>query len=159
MSDLAWAMTYHQNLKLHLNAGYFDFALFYEGVLPMPAKLRANIEYKFYQSGHTVYANEAAEGTAREYCRLHSPGRPLVRRLIDGPYTVPAWRDRVCRLPGPAWWPSRNDCLRYRAARLVRVYSAATGCGCVTGGPSARISASHGPGKRPRLTLSREKMW
>jgi hypothetical protein len=35
-----------------------------------------------------------------------------------------------------------------------RGYSAATGCG--TGGPSALISASHGPGKRPRLTLSRE---
>jgi hypothetical protein len=48
------AMTHNPNLKLQLNAGYFDLALFYEGILPMPVKLRANIEYKFYQSGHTV---------------------------------------------------------------------------------------------------------
>jgi len=26
----------------------------------MPTKLQANIEYKFYQSGHMVYAHEAA---------------------------------------------------------------------------------------------------
>ncbi len=36
-------------------------------------------------------------------------------------------------------------------------YPAATGC--ATGAPSARISASHGPGKRPRPVLSRVKMW
>jgi carboxypeptidase C (cathepsin A) len=66
MPDLAWAMKYNPNLKVQLNAGYFDLATpFYEGVyemrqLPMPAKLQANIEYKFYQSGHMVYANEAA---------------------------------------------------------------------------------------------------
>jgi len=28
--------------------------------LPMPAKLQATIEYKFYQSGHMVYAPEPA---------------------------------------------------------------------------------------------------
>ncbi len=66
MPDLAWAMKYNPNLKVQLNAGYFDLATpFYEGVyemrqLPMPAKLQANIEYKFYQSGHMVYAHEAA---------------------------------------------------------------------------------------------------
>jgi carboxypeptidase C (cathepsin A) len=66
MPDLAWAMKYNPNLKVQLNAGYFDLATpFYEGVyemrqLPMPAKLQANIEYKFYQSGHMVFANEAA---------------------------------------------------------------------------------------------------
>ena len=38
------------------------------------------------------------------------------------------------------------------------VYCAATGCGCA-GGPSALISASHGPGKRPRPVFSRVKMW
>jgi carboxypeptidase C (cathepsin A) len=66
MTDLAWAMKYNPNLKIQLNAGYFDLATpFYQGVyemrqLPMPAKLQANIEYKFYQSGHMVYAHEAA---------------------------------------------------------------------------------------------------
>jgi carboxypeptidase C (cathepsin A) len=66
MSDLAWAMKYNPNLKIQLNAGYFDLATpFYEGIyemrqLPMPAKLQDNIEYKFYQSGHMVYAHEPA---------------------------------------------------------------------------------------------------
>ena len=66
MPDLAWAMKYNPNLKVQLNAGYFDLATpFYEGIyemrqLPMPAKLQTNIEYKFYQSGHMVYAHEAA---------------------------------------------------------------------------------------------------
>ena len=66
MSDLAWAMKYNSNLKIQLNAGYFDLATpFFEGIyemrqLPMPAKLQDNIEYKFYQSGHMVYAHEAA---------------------------------------------------------------------------------------------------
>jgi carboxypeptidase C (cathepsin A) len=28
--------------------------------LPIPAKLQNNIEFKFYESGHMVYAHEAA---------------------------------------------------------------------------------------------------
>ncbi len=66
MPDLATAMKYNPNLKVQLNAGYFDLATpFYEGVyemqhLPIPAKLQANIEYKFYDSGHMVYAHESA---------------------------------------------------------------------------------------------------
>jgi len=66
MADLAWAMKYNPNLKVQLNAGYFDLATaFYEGIyemsqLPMPSKLQANIEYKFYQSGHMVYVHEPA---------------------------------------------------------------------------------------------------
>src|SRR6516164_1822425 len=66
MSDLAWAMKYNPKLKVQVNAGYFDLATpFYRGIyemrqLPMPAKLQANIEYKFYQSGHMVYAHEPA---------------------------------------------------------------------------------------------------
>src|SRR5271166_352784 len=66
MSDLAWAMKYNPNLKVQLNAGYFDLATpFYEGIyemrqLPMPTKLQDNIEFKFYQSGHMVYVHEPA---------------------------------------------------------------------------------------------------
>jgi len=64
--DLATAMKYNPQLKVLLNAGYFDLATpFYEGVyemqhLPIPADLEKNIEYQFYESGHMVYAHEAA---------------------------------------------------------------------------------------------------
>jgi carboxypeptidase C (cathepsin A) len=66
MPDLAIAMKYNPDLKVLLNAGYFDLATpFFEGVyemnhLPIPAKLHSNIEFKFYESGHMVYAHEAS---------------------------------------------------------------------------------------------------
>jgi carboxypeptidase C (cathepsin A) len=66
MLDLATAMKYNPQLKILLNAGYFDLATpFYEGVyemehLPIPPELQKNIEYKFYESGHMVYAHEAS---------------------------------------------------------------------------------------------------
>lgn len=66
MTDLAAAMKYNPNLKVLLNAGYYDLATpFFEGVyemhhLPIPASLDKNIEFRFYQSGHMVYAHEAA---------------------------------------------------------------------------------------------------
>jgi carboxypeptidase C (cathepsin A) len=66
MVDLAGAMKYNPDLKVMVNAGYFDLATpFFEGVyemqhLPIPAKLQKNIEFKFYESGHMVYAHEAS---------------------------------------------------------------------------------------------------
>jgi len=66
MPDLANAMKVNPNLKIQLHAGYFDLATpFYQGVyemhhLPIPASLQANIEYKFYDSGHMVYAKDAS---------------------------------------------------------------------------------------------------
>jgi carboxypeptidase C (cathepsin A) len=66
MVDLAAAMKYNPDLKVLVNAGYFDLATpFFEGVyemqhLPIPAKLQKNIEFKFYESGHMVYAHEAS---------------------------------------------------------------------------------------------------
>ena len=66
MPDLANAMKINPNLKIQLNAGYFDLATpFYQGVyemhhLPIPAGLQANIEYKFYDSGHMVYAKDSS---------------------------------------------------------------------------------------------------
>lgn len=62
--DLSAAMKYNPDLKIMLNAGYFDLATpYYEGVyemrhLQIPQKLQANIEYHFYKSGHMVYAHE-----------------------------------------------------------------------------------------------------
>src|SRR5882757_1569584 len=66
MPDLANAMKINPNLKTQLDAGYFDLATpFYQGVyemhhLPMPASLQSNIEYKFYDSGHMVYAKDSS---------------------------------------------------------------------------------------------------
>ena len=66
MVDLAAAMKYNPGLKVMLNAGYYALATpFFEGIyemrhLPMSPKLQDNIEYRFYQSGHMVYAHEAA---------------------------------------------------------------------------------------------------
>jgi len=66
MPDLAVAIKYNPGLKVQLNAGYYDLATpFFEGVyemqhLPIPAKLQNNIEYRFYESGHMVYAHEAS---------------------------------------------------------------------------------------------------
>jgi carboxypeptidase C (cathepsin A) len=66
MPDLAVAMKYNPQLKVLLNAGYYDLATpFFEGVyemqhLPMSADLQKNIEFQFYESGHMVYAHEAS---------------------------------------------------------------------------------------------------
>jgi carboxypeptidase C (cathepsin A) len=66
MIDLGMAMRYNPDLKVLLNAGYFDLATpFYEGIyemqhLPIPVTLQKNIEIKFYESGHMVYAHEAS---------------------------------------------------------------------------------------------------
>ena len=63
MPDLASAMIYNPDLKVLLNAGYFDLATpFYAAVytmhhLPMPARLQSNIQYAFYNSGHMVYVH------------------------------------------------------------------------------------------------------
>jgi carboxypeptidase C (cathepsin A) len=64
MPDLAIAMKYNPKLKVQLNAGYYDLATpFFEGVyemhhLQIPPKLQDNIEFRFYESGHMVYARE-----------------------------------------------------------------------------------------------------
>lgn len=66
MPDLANAMKYDPQLKILLNAGYFDLATpFYQGIyemehLPMQRDLQKNIEFRFYESGHMVYAHEAS---------------------------------------------------------------------------------------------------
>jgi carboxypeptidase C (cathepsin A) len=66
MPDLASTMT--QNPKMHvlLMGGYFDLGTLYFGAeyemkhLPMDASLEKNIDYKFFETGHMVYLNEAA---------------------------------------------------------------------------------------------------
>lgn len=64
MPDLAVAMKYNPQLHVLLTGGYYDLATPYFAAvfemrhLPIPAKLQANIEYAFYESGHMVYAHE-----------------------------------------------------------------------------------------------------
>jgi len=64
MTDLAVAMKYNPNLKVMLNGGFYDLATpYYAAIyemehLPIPQKLRQNLSYAFYPSGHMVYAHE-----------------------------------------------------------------------------------------------------
>jgi carboxypeptidase C (cathepsin A) len=84
MPDLANAMKINPNLKVQLHAGYFDLATpFYQGVyemhhLPIPASLQANIEYKFYDSGHMVYAKDSSLKL------LHDNVTGFIRRTSNG---------------------------------------------------------------------------
>jgi carboxypeptidase C (cathepsin A) len=88
MPDLAVAMKYNPQLHVMLNAGYFDLATpFYEGIyemqhLSIPASLRPNIEFAYYQSGHMVYAHAAA------LKQLHSNVADFIRRTA-APVTPP----------------------------------------------------------------------
>ncbi len=86
MPDLANAMKLNPTLKIQLHAGYFDLATpFFQGVyemhhLPIPAALQANIDYKFYDSGHMVYAKESSlkalhDNVAAFIRRTDNPGR------------------------------------------------------------------------------------
>jgi carboxypeptidase C (cathepsin A) len=59
-------MKYNPGLKILVNAGYFDLATPFFGAvfemqhLQIPAALQKNIDFKFYESGHMVYAHEAS---------------------------------------------------------------------------------------------------
>jgi carboxypeptidase C (cathepsin A) len=83
MPDLANAMKQNPNLKIQLNAGYFDLATpFYQGVyemhhLPIPQSLQSNIEFRFYQSGHMVYAKDTS------LRQLHDNVADFIRRTSN----------------------------------------------------------------------------
>jgi len=84
MPDLANAMKLNPNLKIQLNAGYFDLATpFYQGMyemhhLPIPQNLQSNIEFRFYESGHMVYAKDAS------LKQLHDNVADFIRRTSGG---------------------------------------------------------------------------
>ena len=65
LPDLAAAMSYNPDLKVMVNAGYYDLATpYYAAVyqmqqLPMQARLQKNIEYRFYHTGHMIYVRPA----------------------------------------------------------------------------------------------------
>jgi carboxypeptidase C (cathepsin A) len=62
--DLATAMKYNPDLRILLTGGYFDLATpYYEGWyemhhLQIPERLQDHIDYRYYQSGHMVYAHQ-----------------------------------------------------------------------------------------------------
>jgi carboxypeptidase C (cathepsin A) len=64
MPDLATAMKKNPQLKVMLNAGYYDLATpffaatYEEHHLPIESRLTKNIEYDYYKSGHMVYARD-----------------------------------------------------------------------------------------------------
>lgn len=66
MPDLAAAMTLNPALRVMVNAGFFDLATPYSAAayqmqqLPMQRKLRQNIEYCFYRTGHMLYVAPGA---------------------------------------------------------------------------------------------------
>jgi carboxypeptidase C (cathepsin A) len=84
MADLANVMKQNPTLKVQLNAGYYDLATpFYQGVyemrhLPIPQNLSSNIEFKFYESGHMVYARDAS------LKELHDNVADFIRRTAGG---------------------------------------------------------------------------
>jgi carboxypeptidase C (cathepsin A) len=63
LPDLAVAMKQNPDMKVMVNGGYYDVSTpYFEGImemrhLPIPPALRSNIEYKYYESGHMVYAH------------------------------------------------------------------------------------------------------
>ena len=85
MPDLAAALKTNPNLKILLNAGYYDLATpFYEGIyemqhLPIPQALQKNIEFKQYESGHMVYAHQAS------LKQLHDTVAGFIKRTDNQP--------------------------------------------------------------------------
>jgi carboxypeptidase C (cathepsin A) len=83
MPDLAVALKINPQLKVMVAGGYYDLATpYYEGWyemhhLPMPAKLQANIDYRYYPSGHMVYANEPSLKA------LHDDAADFIRRTHE----------------------------------------------------------------------------
>ncbi|WP_043615285.1 S10 family peptidase [Nonomuraea candida] len=63
-SRLAAAMRANPHLKVHVACGYHDGATPYYAAehtfahLPVPAELSANVEFRYYESGHMMYVHE-----------------------------------------------------------------------------------------------------
>jgi len=80
MPDLARAIKYNPLLKVQLNTGYFDLLTpYFQGMyemrhLPIPPELRANIEFRCYQSGHMVYLTPDARHGCMTMSRISSSG-------------------------------------------------------------------------------------
>ena len=84
MPDLAYTMKSNPTMKVLLAGGYYDLATpYFEGKyemlhLPMPAKLQANISYKYYESGHMIYVNDTV------LARFHDDVANFIRTTESG---------------------------------------------------------------------------
>jgi len=84
MPDLAAAMKYNPRLKILLTGGYFDLATpFYEGLyemaqLPIQDRLKDNISYRYYPSGHMIYAHMPSLKA------LHDDVAALIEKTVAG---------------------------------------------------------------------------
>jgi carboxypeptidase C (cathepsin A) len=80
LPDLAMAMKYNPDLKVLVTGGYYDLATPYYAAryemrqLPVPANLRKNVEFRFYESGHMIYAHEPSA------YKLHDDVADFIRR-------------------------------------------------------------------------------
>lgn len=80
MGDIANAMKMNPGLKVLVAGGYYDLGTpFYQGWyemhhLPVPAALQANIDYRYYPSGHMVYSHEES------LRKLHDDVAAFIRR-------------------------------------------------------------------------------
>ncbi|GAA3897472.1 S10 family peptidase [Sphingomonas limnosediminicola] len=80
LPDLASAMQQNPDMKVMVNGGYFDVSTpYFEGKmelrhLPVPANLRGNIEYHYYESGHMVYVHPPT------LVQLHNDVADFIRR-------------------------------------------------------------------------------
>ena len=84
LPDLAIAMKQNPDMKVMVNGGYFDVSTpYFEGKmemrhLPVPPNLQANIEYKYYESGHMVYVHPPT------LVQLHDNVADFIRRTSAG---------------------------------------------------------------------------
>jgi carboxypeptidase C (cathepsin A) len=84
LPDLAVAMKQNPDMKVMVNGGYYDVSTpYFEGVmemrhLPVPPALRRNIEYRYYESGHMVYAHQPS------LIALHDNVADFIRRTSGG---------------------------------------------------------------------------
>jgi carboxypeptidase C (cathepsin A) len=85
MPDLATAMKINPQLKVMLNAGYYDLATpffaatYEEHHLPIGSRLTKNIEYNYYESGHMVYARDES------LHQLHDNAAAFIRSTENRP--------------------------------------------------------------------------
>jgi carboxypeptidase C (cathepsin A) len=84
LPDLAVAMKQNPNMKVMVNGGYYDVSTpYFAGKfelrhLPVPAELRRNIEYEYYESGHMVYAHHPS------LVAIHDKVADFIRRTSGG---------------------------------------------------------------------------
>ncbi|MFO1400157.1 MAG: hypothetical protein U1F30_02900 [Steroidobacteraceae bacterium] len=80
LPDLAYAMKTNPDLKVLVTGGYYDLATPYFAAryemrhLPVPDSLRRNVEFRFYESGHMIYAHEPSA------FKLHDDVADFIRR-------------------------------------------------------------------------------